>query len=67
MSLDDLKPSVLLAHELVNAKIPVDKITFALCRVGDRRNRNQGTQPLIEDNAQKGSTPYEIKGFSIKY
>ena len=38
LSLDDLMPSVLLAHELVEAKIDKAKIVFALCRVGDRDN-----------------------------
>ena len=35
LSLDDLRPSVLLAHELSESTIPNSKITFALCRVGD--------------------------------
>lgn len=47
LSLDDLKPSVLLAHELVNAKIPVSKITFALCRVGDRENEIEEARSYI--------------------
>jgi len=38
LSLDDLKPSVLLAHELIQSRIPADRIVFALCRVGDREN-----------------------------
>jgi chromosome partitioning protein len=38
LSLDDLKPSVLLAHELIQNHIPADHIIFALCRVGDREN-----------------------------
>jgi chromosome partitioning protein len=35
LSVDDLEPSVLLAHELVKAKIQQNRIAFALCRVGD--------------------------------
>jgi chromosome partitioning protein len=35
LSLDDLEPSVLLAHELVKKGISRQKIAFALCRVGD--------------------------------
>lgn len=35
LSLDDLKPSILLAHELTGSSIPEEKIVFALCRVGD--------------------------------
>jgi len=38
LSLDDLKPTVLLAHELIQNRIPPDRIMFALCRVGDREN-----------------------------
>lgn len=38
LSLDDLRPTVLLAHELVEAGIPSERIVFALCRVGDRDN-----------------------------
>ena len=35
LSLDDLEPSVLLAHEIVKKGIPKQKIVFALCRVGE--------------------------------
>ena len=35
LSLDDLEPSVLLAHELVKKEIDTRKVVFALCRVGD--------------------------------
>jgi chromosome partitioning protein len=35
LALDDLEPSVLLAHELVKKGITRGKIIFALCRVGD--------------------------------
>jgi chromosome partitioning protein len=38
LSLDDLKPTVLLAHELVEAGVVADKIAVGLCRVGDREN-----------------------------
>jgi chromosome partitioning protein len=47
LSLDDLKPSVLLAHELVKAHIPEDKITFVLCRVGDRENEIEDARSYI--------------------
>lgn len=47
LSLDDLKPSVLLAHELVNAKIPTHKIVFVLCRVGDRENEIEEARSYI--------------------
>ena len=35
LSLDDMEPTVLLAHEFVKKGIPKAKIAFALCRVGD--------------------------------
>jgi len=38
LSLDDLKPSVLLAHELIKNRVPAERLIFALCRVGDREN-----------------------------
>lgn len=38
LALDDLKPGVLLAHELVEAGIEAGRVIFALCRVGDRDN-----------------------------
>ena len=38
LSLDDLKPTILLAHELTSAGIDAGKLAFALCRVGDREN-----------------------------
>lgn len=38
LSLDDLRPSVLLAHELVGNSVSRSKLAFVLCRVGDREN-----------------------------
>jgi chromosome partitioning protein len=35
LATDDLRPQVLLAHELAKAGTPLDKILFVLCRVGD--------------------------------
>src|SRR4051794_16615150 len=35
LSLDDLQPSVLLAHEMIKKGIPQSRIVFAICRVGD--------------------------------
>ncbi|MCY7285247.1 MAG: phosphonate ABC transporter ATPase, partial [Cyanobacteria bacterium CAN_BIN43] len=59
LSLDDLVPSVLLAHELVEAKISEDKIVFALCRVGDRDNEIEEAQKYIR------KAGYEILSGSI--
>ena len=35
LALDDLRPTIKLAHVLVDAGIPTEKLVFALCRVGD--------------------------------
>jgi chromosome partitioning protein len=35
LAVDDLQPSVMLAHELAKAGIPRQKLVFALCRVGN--------------------------------
>lgn len=35
LSLDDLAPAVVLAHDLVKHGTPRERIVFALCRVGD--------------------------------
>lgn len=47
LSLDDLRPSVLLAHELVEAGIADERIAFALCRVGDRDNEIEEARSYI--------------------
>lgn len=60
LSLDDLTPSILLAHELVAAKIPSRKIVFALCRVGDRENEINEARDYISKagySILKGSIP----------
>lgn len=60
LSLDDLKPSILLAHELTAAGITEDKITFALCRVGDRGNEIEEARQYINKagyEVLKGSLP----------
>jgi chromosome partitioning protein len=47
LSLDDLKPTVLLGHELVEAGIDRDRIVVALCRVGDRENEIEEARGYI--------------------
>lgn len=47
LALDDLKPTVLLAHELIKATIPQEKIMFVLCRVGDRDNEIDDARAYI--------------------
>jgi chromosome partitioning protein len=48
LSLDDLRPTVLLAHELVEAGIPVENLAVVLCRVGDRENEIQEARAYVE-------------------
>ena len=48
LSLDDLRPTVLLAHELVEAGIPSEKLAAVLCRVGDRENEILEARSYIE-------------------
>lgn len=60
LSLDDLKPSVLLAHELIDAGVRVEKIAFALCRVGDRETEITEARNYIEKagyEALRGELP----------
>lgn len=35
LALDDLEPTVRLAHELTRNRVPAEKIALALCRIGD--------------------------------
>ena len=48
LSLDDLEPSVLLAHELVKKGIDRQKIAFALCRVGDSESEIAEARSYID-------------------
>lgn len=59
LSLDDLRPSVLLAHELVEAGITPERIAFALCRVGDREKE------IEEARAYIGKAGYTVLSGSI--
>jgi chromosome partitioning protein len=56
LSLDDLKPAVLLAHELVKHGVTADKLAFALCRVGDRENE------IAEARAYISRAGYQVLG-----
>ncbi len=49
LSLDDLEPSVLLAHELVKKGIDQHKIAFALCRVGESETEIAEARSYIEE------------------
>lgn len=60
LSLDDLEPSVLLAHEIVKKGIPKLKIAFALCRVGESESEITEARSYIEQggyNVLKGEIP----------
>lgn len=48
LSLDDLEPSVLLAHELVKKGTPRLKIAFALCRVGESEAEISEARSYVE-------------------
>jgi chromosome partitioning protein len=63
LALDDLQPSVLLAHELVKKSIPKDRIAFALCRVGDSPAEIAEARRYIKDAGYRdlsGSIPEKI-------
>jgi chromosome partitioning protein len=48
LSLEDLKPQVLLAHELVKKGTARKKIIFALCRVGDSDSLHVSARDYIK-------------------
>ena len=63
LSLEDLKPQVLLAHELVRNNIAKQKFIFALCRVGDSDALHESARKYIRDAGYKvlhGSLPEKI-------
>lgn len=63
LSLDDLEPSVLLAHELVKKGIARAKIAFALCRVGESEGEIGEAREYIENagyTALDGAIPEKI-------
>jgi chromosome partitioning protein len=60
LSLDDLEPTVILAHDLVKKGIPRHKIVFALCRVGDSDGEIEEARAYITQagyQALKGELP----------
>jgi len=63
LSLEDLKPQVLLAHELVNKNIAKQKFVFALCRVGESEALHQSARNYIRDagySVLAGSLPEKL-------
>lgn len=49
LSLDDLQPAVLLAHEFAKKGIPKKRLAFALCRVGDSELEIDQARQYIAD------------------
>lgn len=63
LALDDMEPSVLLAHELVKKGTPKEKIAFAFCRVGDSEHEIAEARAYIAQagyRALPGSVPEKI-------
>lgn len=63
LSLEDLKPQVLLGHELVKKGISKNKLVFALCRVGESEALHQSAKDYIQQagyNVLPGSLPEKI-------
>jgi chromosome partitioning protein len=48
LSLDDLVPAVVLAHDLVKHGVPRERIVFVLCRVGDSEIEIQEARAYLE-------------------
>ncbi|WP_040485863.1 ParA family protein [Lutibaculum baratangense] len=47
LSLDDLRPGVVLAHELVRKGIPSDKLVFVLARIGESANAIEDARRFV--------------------
>jgi chromosome partitioning protein len=63
LALDDLQPSVLLAHELTAKRVSQSKICFALCRVGESDSEIIEARRYIREagyRALSGSIPEKI-------
>lgn len=60
LSLDDMKPQILLAHELTSSSIPEEKLIFTLCRVGDGQKEIEEARQYINKSGYSvlaGSLP----------
>jgi chromosome partitioning protein len=63
LSIEDLKPQVLLAHELVKKGVGKQKLIFALCRVGESEPLQQSARGYIRDagyTVLAGSLPEKL-------
>lgn len=48
LSVDDMEPAVLLAHELAGQGVPTSKFVFAFCRVGESDAELSESQSYVE-------------------
>ena len=63
LALDDMEPSVLLAHELVKKGVLKSKIAFAFCRVGESQHEIAEAQEYIRQagyHVLDGTVPEKI-------
>jgi chromosome partitioning protein len=63
LSIEDLKPQVLLAHELIKRGVRKQQLVFALCRVGDSEPLQQSARDYIRDAGYpvlSGSLPEKV-------
>jgi chromosome partitioning protein len=63
LAVDDLQPSVTLAHELVQAGVPRQKLTFALCRVGSSLPELEDARVYLQQTGYPvlaGSLPEQV-------
>src|ERR1035438_10309602 len=63
LSIEDLKPQVLLAHELVKKGVDKRKLIFLLCRVGDSDTLHQSARDYITQAGYKvlaGALPEKL-------
>jgi chromosome partitioning protein len=63
LAVDDLQPSVTLAHELVKAGVPRSHLVFALCRVGNSPSEIEDARQYLEQAGYPvlaGSLPEQV-------
>jgi chromosome partitioning protein len=66
-AVDDLEPSVLLAHDLVRDGVPRDRIAFALCKVSDSDREVKAARAYLDQaryTVLDGEVPFRT-GFAM--
>jgi chromosome partitioning protein len=66
-AVDDLEPSVLLAHDLVRDGVPRERIAFALCKVSDSAREVKAARAYLDEaryTVLDGEVPFRT-GFAI--